>query len=130
MKTKKRPRRAKKTLKHKLNRTIRLLRERVNELLAEVSSLTRQLDTTTRQMRETVRVNGFNATVHRATEVAMLHQNHELQRAKSMLAGRPVHPELGGVIPALAVPKPIPLTLADLEKLSDSTTKTKGHHHE
>lgn len=125
MKTPHRPRRAKKkTLKQKLNQTIRRLRQELRAVRLEVKNLEGQLDTTRSQMRRTVKVNHFNAAAHRASEVAALRQNHELQVAQAQLAGRPVHPELAAAareVPALKVPAPIPVKKISLSDLVAST---------
>lgn len=78
----------------------------------EIAHLTRERDTARRQFTETKTVNWHNAAAHRATEVAMLRQNHELQAAQAQLRGETVHPELAAAakeVPALAVPAYLPV---------------------
>lgn len=75
-------------------RAIHRMSETNAELRLEIEHLTRERDTARRQFAETKTVNLHNAAAHRATEVAMLRQNHQLQAAEARLAGKPVHPEL------------------------------------
>lgn len=82
-------------------------------LRRELETTTRERDTARRQFAETRAVNHTNAAAHRATEVAMLHQNHKLQVAEARLAGRPVLPELAAAaeeFPPPRMPRRIPVT--------------------
>lgn len=119
MKTKARLRTARRTLKQKLKAHVRrlqraaaFLRAELLEYRKEIDLLTRERDTARRQFAETRTVNLHNAGAHRATEVAMLRQNHALQAAETALAGRTVHPELAAAakeVPAFAIPAFIPV---------------------
>lgn len=120
------PRRPRRTLKQKLHRTIRTLREKVRVLRAELEMTVRERDTARRQMRETVGTNHHNAAAHRASEVAALMsnvaQNAELDRLRAALpAGHPDRRRLPpdslahASLPAVHVPAPIPVAKPEIK---------------
>jgi predicted nucleic acid-binding Zn-ribbon protein len=93
-------------------RTIRIQHDELQALNDELAITRRERDTARRQFAETKSVNLHNAQAHRATEVAMLRQNHELQVAQAMLSGKAPDPELAAAakeVPALRVPKYLPV---------------------
>lgn len=92
------------TLKQKLERTIRRLRKEKEAALAEADMLRREADTTKRQMLHTVSVNHYNAAAHRATEVALLRTQNQLDSALSLRSSRDKDV---GAVPAMCLPKPI-----------------------
>jgi hypothetical protein len=88
-------------------RTIRILQDQLQAASDELQMTRRERETARRQFTETKAVNLQNAAAHRATEVAMLRQNHELQVAQAMLSGKAPHPELAAAtneVPALRHP--------------------------
>lgn len=95
-----------------LNKACALWEETHAMQKTEIAHLTRERDTARRQFAETKTVNLSNAAVHRATEVAMLRQNHALQAAEARLVGKTPHPELAAAakeVPALRVPVYLPV---------------------